>query len=248
MMTALLAAAMSMAPAAICTAQETQTTQPQQTTEKSSRSEWLPEFSEVKVEAAIDIRFVQVSDSEAPRIVYDTKGETETKFKATVDKHGVLTITERIQRDSRSKTVVEVYYHTLTSLDVSDAYVTFGQRVGQKMMKIEIGGGGKITAEMDVTDLEVGLSGKNTRAKFTGRARYVEIAASGGVVDASAMESMSVEATASYGASVTVRATERLKTSASTSATITYRGAPSIVKGRTAVLGGTVRSVNESED
>ena len=239
MMIAALAAAIAMTPAAA---------HAQQTEENTVRGEWLPEFSEVKVVAAIDIKFVQVPETDAPRIVYDTKGVLETKFKAYVDKRGVLTITEKILRNSRSRTVVEVYYHTLKSLDASDAYVAFGNTVTQKMMKLEIAGGGKISAEMDVADLEVGLSGKNTRARLSGKARYVEIVAASGMLDASALESMSVEVTANYGASVAVRATERLKASASTSATIAYRGTPEIIKGRTAVLGGTVKDVSESED
>ena len=247
-MTALLAAAMSLAPAAMCAAQDTQTIQTQQSADNTRHSEWLPEFTGVRIRAAIEIRLVKVPDSEAPRIVYDTKGVTDSKFKAQVDKSGMLNITERIQRDSRSRTVVEVCYHTLESVDISGAEATFGQSIEQPMLNIVVSGGGKVTAETDVVDLEVELSGKNTRAKLAGKARYAEIAASGGVVDASALEAVSAEVTASLGAEVTVRATERIVTSASTSATVTYRGNPVIRKARAAVLGGTVKDVSEPEN
>lgn len=246
MMIAALAAAIAMTPSAAC-AQQTGT-EAQQTVESTVRGEWLPEFTEVKVRAAIEIKFVQVAETDAPRIVYDTKGETDTKFKAAVDRNGVLTISEKILRNSRSRTVVEVYYHSLKSVNISDAYASFDGTVRGRMMNIEVSGGSKVAAEVDIADMEVWLSGKNTRAKLSGTARYVEIEASAGMLDASALEAMSVEVTATYGASVAVRATERLKTSASTSATIAYRGTPTIVKGRAAVLGGTVKSVNESED
>lgn len=216
--------------------------------ENTAHSEWLPEFTGVKVSAAIEITFIQVPESEAPRIVYDTKGVPETKFKAAVDKKGVLTISEKIMRDTRSQTTVEVYYHTMESLVLSDAYATFSNPVRQKMMRIDVSGGGKVTVQTELADLEVELSGKNSRAKLTGTARYLEVAASGGIVDASELESMSVEATATYGASVAVRSTERLKTSVSTSGTISYRGTPSIIKEQTSVLGGKVRDVNEPQD
>ena len=209
----------------------------------TARNEWLPEFTEVSVSAAIDIKFTRVPESEAPRIVYDTKGLTDTKFKAFVDKKGVLTITEKILRDERSKTTVEVFYHSLQLLEAEDAYVSFSQPVEETMLKIDIAGGGKISAEVDITDLEIILSGKNTRAKFSGKARYLEISASSGLLDASALEAMDVDVASTYGAGVAVRVTERLKATASTSATVSYRGTPAIIKGRVAVLGGTVKEV-----
>lgn len=219
----------------------------EQNEEPTSRSEWLPEFSAVYVSAAIDIRFIQVAESEAPRIVYDTKGVADTKFKAFVNKQGELNITERILRDTRSQTTVEVYFHHLSSIEVSDACAEFEGTLKQTMLKVDVAGGAKFTADMDVTDLEVVLSGKATRAKLTGQARYVEIEASSGRLDASALEAMSVEVTASYGAGVAVRAGERLKSSATTSATISYRGAPTVIKGRSSVLGGTVKNISDED-
>lgn len=44
--------------------------------------------------APLDVKFVQVPDTEAPKIVYDTKGSYTTKFRAEV-KDKVLRITER---------------------------------------------------------------------------------------------------------------------------------------------------------
>ena len=215
--------------------------------ENGSRSEWLPEFKAVYVAAAADVKFVRVAESEAPRIVCETGGEEDTKFRAAVDKHGVLNISERILRDSRSRTSVVVYYHSMESLEVSDADVSFDNVLEQKMLRLDISGGARLSAELKVTDLEVVVSGKNTRVKLTGSARYVEIDASSGRLDASELDAMSVEASASYSAGVAVKASERLKTSASASATISYRGEPAIFKNRTAVLGGTVKPVGEDD-
>ena len=217
------------------------------TAQNSSRSEWMPEFTAVKVSAAIEIKFIKTDPSEAPRIVYDTKGAEDTKFKAAVDKKGLLTISEKIMRDTRSQTVVEVYYHSIESLEVSDAYVEFDKPIKEKMMRIDISGGGKMSADVDIVDLEVGVSGKNTRIKLTGKARYVEISASSGMLDASGLEAMSVDAVSNYGAGVAVRVTERLKASASTSGTISYRGNPTVIKGRASVLGGSVKEVSGDE-
>lgn len=213
--------------------------------DKNQRSEWLPEFNGVYVSAAIDIRFVQAAESEAPRIVYDIAGGVDTRFRAEVDKHGVLNITEKIMRDSRRKTRVVVYYHSIESLEVTDACVEFDNVLTQSVLTLDVSGRALFEAELQVTDLEVVLSGKGTRAKLTGAARYVDIDAASGHLDASGLDAMSVEVTAAYGAGVAVRASERLKTSASASATISYRGKPAIVKNRESVLGGTVKAVED---
>ena len=44
------------------------------------RNEWLPTFEAVAVDADLDVKFVRVPDTEAPKIVYDTKGSYTTKL------------------------------------------------------------------------------------------------------------------------------------------------------------------------
>ena len=87
-------------------------------TSGGERSEWLPSFTAVEVAAPVDIRFVQVPDTEAPRIIYDTKGSYTTRFRAEV-RDRVLRITER--RDARrpERTTVTVCYNTLERISVS---------------------------------------------------------------------------------------------------------------------------------
>lgn len=41
-------------------------------------------FEAVAVDADLDVKFVRVPDTEAPKIVYDTKGSYTTKFRAEV--------------------------------------------------------------------------------------------------------------------------------------------------------------------
>ena len=78
--------AVMLAAAALCRAQ--------QPAETGERREWLTSFTAVEVSAPLDVKFVQVPDTEAPKIVYDTKGSYTTKFRAEV-KDKVLRITER---------------------------------------------------------------------------------------------------------------------------------------------------------
>ena len=116
-------------------------------TSGGERSEWLPSFTAVEVAAPVDIRFVQVPDTEAPRIIYDTKGSYTTRFRAEV-RDRVLRITER--RDARrpERTTVTVCYNTLERISVSDAAATFEGRFSATLLDLTVGGAAKLTADL----------------------------------------------------------------------------------------------------
>ncbi|MCH5335319.1 MAG: DUF2807 domain-containing protein [Alistipes sp.] len=208
----------------------------------TSSNQWLPEFTEVKVSAAIDIRFVRADASEAPRIVYDTGGSDEGKFRAEVKK-GVLTISEKITLDKRSNTSATVYYHSLESISLAGAYAQAEGTLAEKMLTLKMSDGARLEADIEIVDLEAELSGKESQMKLSGSVRYLELDASSGRIDAAGLDVTDAEITASHGANVTVTVTERLKASASTSATLIYHGEPQIIKQqRSAIFGGSIKA------
>ena len=101
--------AVMLAAAALCRAQ--------QPAETGERREWLTSFTAVEVSAPLDVKFVQVPDTEAPKIVYDTKGSYTTKFRAEV-KDKVLRITERSDARRPDRTSVTVYYNSLERVEM----------------------------------------------------------------------------------------------------------------------------------
>ena len=103
--------AVMLAAAALCRAQ--------QPAETGERREWLTSFTAVEVSAPLDVKFVQVPDTEAPKIVYDTKGSYTTKFRAEV-KDKVLRITERSDARRPDRTSVTVYYNSLERIAIAD--------------------------------------------------------------------------------------------------------------------------------
>jgi len=116
--------AVMLAAAALCRAQ--------QPAETGERREWLTSFTAVEVSAPLDVKFVQVPDTEAPKIVYDTKGSYTTKFRAEV-KDKVLRITERSDARRPDRTSVTVYYNSLERVAIADA-------VGDRVMVLVDGG------------------------------------------------------------------------------------------------------------
>ena len=81
--------AVMLAAAALCRAQ--------QPAETGERREWLTSFTAVEVSAPLDVKFVQVPDTEAPKIVYDTKGSYTTEANVTSSGVAALWVTDRFQ-------------------------------------------------------------------------------------------------------------------------------------------------------
>lgn len=204
----------------------------------TERSEWLMPFGAVVIDATAEVRFVAVSAAEAPRIVYDTKGDYTTKFRAEV-RDGVLRIRERADSHRLERTIVTVHYTALQSLTVTDAKVTFGNLLTASMFDLTIGARASFEAEIAVDDLAMELSG-DSRATLSGKARYLTLTASTGQVDAAELECMSAVVSVKNKARVTIDATDRLEAKSATDGTIGYRREPNLLRATQSLLAGDI--------
>lgn len=204
----------------------------------TGQSEWLTEFSEVNLSGPFSVVFEQAAETEAPRIVYDTKGSYTSKFKAEV-KNQTLFITEKAESRRATVTEVKVYFHSLSKIRVTGAAISFAAPFTATMLDIVAGGGATVDAAFDITDLLMDVSGRS-RVILSGEARYFTLAVSTASVDASKMRATAVRADASNGAEVTLCATERLEAKTSTNARILFSGNPAVVRGRAGFTGGEV--------
>ena len=206
-------------------------------TSGGERSEWLPSFTAVEVAAPVDIRFVQVPDTEAPRIIYDTKGSYTTRFRAEV-RDRVLRITER--RDARrpERTTVTVCYNTLERISVSDAAATFEGRFSATLLDLTVGGAAKLTADLDVKDLRMELSGA---------VRYLTLFVSTGAVEAPELETMSAQVNVTSSGSATLWVTDRFEAKTSTGGRIAYKGEPAVLRVSEKFMGGSIARIGAAE-
>lgn len=207
----------------------------------TERNEWLPTFESVAVNAPVDIEFIKVPDTEAPKIVYDTKGSYTTKFRAEV-KDKILRITERSDSRRPERTSVRVYYNTVRTISLTDAAATFEGTLDEPLLDVTIGARASLTAVLDVKDLRVELSGNST-ATLSGKVRYLWLYASTGKVAASELEVMSAQVNAQSKAQVALWVTDRFEGKTTTNARITYKGSPSIVRGAVKFMGGEISRV-----
>ena len=191
----------------------------------TEHNEWLTTFEAVAVDADLDIKFVKVPDTEAPKIVYDTKGSYTSKFRAEV-KDKVLRITERSDARRPDRTSVTVYYNSLERVAIADAVATFDSTLVATVLDLTVGGMAQVTARMDVKDLKMELTGKST-----------------GKLEAAGLEVMAAEANVTSSGVAALWVTDRFQGKTSTGGKITYKGAPPIVRSGAKFMGGDITRV-----
>ena len=206
---------------------------------QGERSEWLPSFTTVVADGAFDLLLVKVPDTDAPRILYDLRGSYTTKLDAEV-KNRVLHIREK--RDARrpTRTRVEVRYNDLSGITVTDAAVTFADTVRRTTMDAVLGGDARLTAVLDVADLDMNVSGRG-EVSLSGQARYLTLFASGAKVDAAGLETMSSRIQAQSGAAVAVSVSDRLEGRTSTNGSIRYKGEPKVMSNAMKFMAGDIK-------
>lgn len=206
--------------------------------------DWLQPFTGVSVTGPMRVNFVHVAEGEPMKISYDTKSNTTSRVKASVDRNGVLNIVEKRALEAADTTEVTVCYRTLESLTVNGAEVHFEQPVACPMLDVRFSGGARADVAFAVYDLVMTVTGK-CRIALSGEARYFDLTVSTAWIDASALTTMSAHVDASHGASVRVQATERLEVYAD-SARVYYVGQPEVLRGETALFGGDIKPISES--
>lgn len=212
----------------------------------TERNDWLASFDAVSVDGDLDICFVAIPESEAPHIVYDTKGSYTTKFRFDV-RDRELRIRE--QSDSRrpDRTSVTVYYSALRSVSVMRAAASFDATVVADLFDLTLDSDASLTMELHVRDLKMTLSGES-RATLTGQARYLTLFASVGRVDAQELTCMSARVNVQSRARVRLDVTERLVAKVSTGASVRYKTTPELLRVTQNFLSGSVGQIGGEED
>lgn len=205
--------------------------------------DWLTTFTAVEVTAPIDITFVQVPDTEAPRIIYDTKGSTTSRFRAEVS-NKVLYISERFDSRRADRTSVTVYYNSLDRVAIADAVATFDSPLSATLLDLTMGGSARLTAALDVKDLKMELTGKSS-ATLSGAVRYLSLYVSAGTCQAADLEVMSAEVNVTGSGSASLWVTDRFQGKTSTGGKISFKGDPTVVRRDLKLMGGDITHLEE---
>lgn len=202
------------------------------------RSEWLGGFSGISINGRLHVHLVKNAVDEGPRITYDTKGEA-SKFKASVDRSGILKVEEPADAKRTTVTEVTIWCNDISSLSVNGADLTFERPVSGRMFDLEVSGGANVTARLEVSDLAVSATGRSSIV-IDGSAKYMTLDISTAKFDGTDFHTVSSVVDASHSAEVRIAVSERLQGTTSTSATIFYKGEPELVRFRTTMFGGDI--------
>ena len=205
-------------------------------------TEWLSPFSKVVVDGSVSVLFKRVESDEGLKIIYDQRG-TASRFRAVVDKNGVLTISAHAEaKQSETKSDITVWYKRLEDISVSHATVIFEDTVSYQLLDLKVKSGAVVTLDIKAMDAAVECTGRST-LKIGGEARYLTLGVSTAKVDALALRSMAVDVDASHEAEVSISVSERLEAATSTSAKVNYKGNPAIVRVKNSLFGGQIKAV-----
>lgn len=206
----------------------------------SVKMDWMQPFEAVAIEGPVKVVFSRVGEGEQMRISYDTKANTDSRVKASVDKYGVLNIRERGLREGADSIEVFVYYQELKSLAVSEANFRFKNTLEQSQIDLTFSGGATGELPLDSQDVVMTMTGKS-KVSLKGKTRYFDLKVSTAEFNGKAFETMSARVNASHGAEVTVMASERMEATAQ-QAQVLYGGNPSIIRS-TATFSGRVEQM-----
>lgn len=202
----------------------------------------LSNFNSIDVNAPIKLTLIKIDKSEAPYIIYDTKGCYTSKFEFEVQKKGdgILKIDERSDSKRESVTEVEVYFNELTDISISKADVTVIGTLDTQLIDLYISNDSHFVADVDTLDIKVYASGKCCII-LTGKARYQTVDISTADYNAAKLNTVSTVASSSHNATVKVNALERLEAKSSTGGKILYCIEPIILRSEITLFGGEIK-------
>ena len=200
--------------------------------------QWTASFTAIDVDAPIRLKLIKIDEEAAPYIVYDTKGCYTSKFTAEVEKN-TLKIRERTDLKRDSVTEVEVYFNSLNEITIAKAGVIVEGILTAPLLDITLSNGTTFSAEIDVLDLMVSVTGKSY-VTLSGKALYQSADISTAEFNASALQTMSTLVSSSHNAVTKVDATQRLQAKTATGGKIYYKSLPEILRREIPVFGGEI--------
>lgn len=208
------------------------------TTLSAQEKEYLAPFNRLDVDAPVKLTLVKVMEHEAPYIIYDTKGDKDSKFSFEV-KDKTLKVKERNNSDRKEVTEVTIGFTNLTDISIAKADATVDGVLTSQILDIYISKDAHFTAEVDTLDIMVYASGKS-RIELSGKTHYHTAEVSTAHLNTHLMESVSSIVEASHNGVVRVNAKERLELKTATGAEIYYYSQPIIFRSEVTTFGGNI--------
>ncbi|MBO7189579.1 MAG: DUF2807 domain-containing protein [Alistipes sp.] len=208
------------------------------TTLSAQEKEFLSAFTAIDVDAQIQLKLVKLKESDAPYIIFDTKGDKDTRF-SFEQKSGTLKIRERHDSQRKNVTEVTIGFCTLSDITIAKADTKVEGVLTSRLLDIYISHNAHFTAEVDVLDIIVYASGKS-RVEISGHTVYHTADISSAHYNTQNLQSTSTIVESAHNAVARVNADDRLKMQTSTGGKIYYHSQPVILRSRVTTFGGEI--------
>ena len=204
----------------------------------------MERFSRISLSGKLNVEFIPSGKDSLSITLTDSNVD---KFKWNVDKEE-LSMSLRPSSGGKGSAEIKLYYtQPVGAIAVSGSDVLIRDALKSSILSLNVGGGGKLTAQLECLDLDLAVSG-NSAVSLTGTAKYLTVRATeSSKVNCRQLASVSVQADAGSVAEVFVWAAERAVMSAGYGATIFYRGKPLVVRTSVAKigLGASITNIGE---
>lgn len=207
------------------------------------KTDWLRPFNSVKVDGPMNVVFTKTDSPESVRIIYDTKGYVDSKFKFEIDKKGTLVVSERSDSKRTSVTEVTIYYNSLSDIKIAHAKAEFTNKIERDILDLSVSGGAMVSLEIETLDVAIECTGQS-RLSLTGSTKYLTMRASTAKVDCSGLSTVSSTIEGSNSADIRLVVSERLEATTSTGAKLLYKGHPVILRDHAVIFGGDIININ----
>ncbi|GHU99978.1 hypothetical protein FACS1894159_04900 [Bacteroidia bacterium] len=151
-------------------------------------------------------------------------------------------------KTDQQKGEVKIYTsHAVPIITVMGSTLLMPNTYSRSARTINVGGGGKVSGQLDCMDMELNVSG-NSAVVFTGKSKYLTVNASeNSKVNCRNLECTSIVANASTSSELFIWGAERVVLKASSGGTIFYRGHPNVVKETipSFSLGASINNIKE---
>lgn len=207
------------------------------------KSEELGLISAISLSGKLNVEYIP-SDKNAIEI--DLYNSDIKKFRWSVT-DGKLDVMLRPSEGAYANVKIWSKSEDLTSLAMSGCEFKSSAPINTQMLTVDVSYSAKATIPFKCQDLEMSVS-SSAVLSGSGETKYFELKATEkSRVDVREMEAISVEVDASTGAEVYLTALERLVAYPKTSATIFYKGNPTITKLHSSKVVGMGASIHKIE-
>lgn len=207
------------------------------------KTDWLKDFIGIKIDGPILVTLERAESPEDVRIVYDTKGCITSKFKAEINRNGILCVEEKYDPKRTSVTEVKIYYTRLRNVKISHAKCSFNSTIDEKIFDLGVAGGAIVSIDVKTLDFVVECTG-HSLLTLSGSSKYFTMKGSTAKIDGTKFSTVSSAIDISNGAEVRLNVSERLEGTTSTSATLLYKGEPIILRKHPSTFGGDIININ----